>query len=184
MIPTDPQGHEDLPGAASQREAATPETGRPRAPRLRWLRWGRAGRPQGARTRDPRLQRRCSARRALSSTAARPRSAAAAAQSRSPRPLPPPSGLEEGPSEHCPRSGRRCLHRSLRCLSLGLGRRHHRPHAPQLLRGLFLLAPPAPPPDLNVVPQRRGTWRQARRGPIGAWGLTLAPPLPRPRLTW
>lgn len=140
---------EDLPGAAFRRAAATPETARLRGPQLRWPRQGGLWRPQGARTRGPRLQSRCSARRSRNSTAAHPHSARVAARSHSPRPLPPPWGLERALAEHRPRMGRLRLPHSLRRLSLGLDRRRHRPHAPQLRRGCFLQARAGPAPGLE-----------------------------------
>lgn len=180
MVPTDPQGQGrgDLPGAASRRAAATPGTGRPRGPRLRWTRRGRPWRRQGARTRGPRLRRRRSARRAQSSTAARPRSAAVAVQSRSPRLLPPPWSLKGGPAEHRPRLRRRRLHHSLRRFSLGLSRR--RPDAPQLPRGRFLPARAGPAPGLECCASAARHMETGAARPNHGLGSHPGPAPPRP----
>lgn len=183
--PHRPAGAEDLPGAASRRAAAMPETGQPPGPRLRWLRPGRPWRPQGARTRGPRWQCQRSVRRARSSTAAHRRSAGAATRGRSPRPPPPPWGLEKGPGEHPPGLGSHSLHHSLRRPSLGLGCRRHRPHAPQLPWGGFLQEPAGPAPGLECCASAARHMETGAAGTNPSLGSRPSPaPLPRPRLTW
>ena len=183
MVPTDSQGQGcgDLPGAASRRAAATPGTGRRPGQRLRWPRRGQPWRPRGARDPGPRLRRRRSARRARSSTAARPRSAAAAVQNRRARPPPPPWSLKGGQAEHRSRLRLRRLHHSLRSSGLGLGRRHHRPHAPQLPRDRFLPARASPAPGLECCASaaRHMETGAARTYPGLGWHHGPAPAPPR-----
>lgn len=54
-----------------------------------------------------------------------------------------------GPGRTLSRVGAPRLHRSLQRFGLGLGRRRHRPHAPQLPRRRFLRAPTGPAPGLE-----------------------------------